>query len=163
MVCKCAAGFEGKRCERIEPCNTNNCQEPMICHGNKCICPEGVNCVGACSSGPCLNGATCHNTGNEFYCQCPNGYNGNFKKNSIQLMIFFKTVQIFIGTNCEVDIDECKTPGVCGNGICVNQPGNFKCYCEPGWTGALCDLDVDECLSHPCKNNATCLNKVCVI
>lgn len=139
VVCKCPSGFDGRRCERLESCNSNNCQEPMLCQGNKCVCPEGVNCVGACSSGPCLNGATCHNTGNEYYCQCSNGYNG---------------------TNCELDIDECRTPGICGNGICVNQQGTYKCYCEPGYTGALCDLDVDECLSHPCRNNATCLNKV---
>lgn len=67
---------------------------------------------------------------------------------------------ITLGTNCDVDIDECVNPGICGHGICVNHPGSFKCYCEPGFTGLLCDIDVDECLSHPCRNNATCINRV---
>lgn len=45
-------------------------------------------------------------------CICPDGYEGNL---------------------CERDIDECLlNPNICVNGICVNQPGTFKCYCEPG-------------------------------
>lgn len=141
-ACVCPPGFEGKRCERLETCSAANCQEPMVCSGGKCVCPDHAgNCNGGCSSGPCMNGATCHARGtNEYYCQCPSGWTG---------------------PNCEHDHDECQaSSGLCGHGICVNSPGSFKCYCEPGYTGLLCDLDVDECLSHPCRNNATCLNKV---
>ena len=66
-----------------------------------------------------------------------------------------------VGTNCETDIDECAvSQSKCVHGICVNQPGSFKCYCEPGFTGLYFDVDVDECLGHPCQNGASCLNKV---
>lgn len=77
-ICICPRGFEGKRCERLESCSPRNCQEPMVCIGGKCLCPEhATNCNGACLSAPCMNGATCHNTGsNEYYCQCTNGFNG---------------------------------------------------------------------------------------
>lgn len=40
------------------------------------------------------------------------------------------------GTLCEIDIDECNiTKGICGHGICINVPGSYQCYCEPGFTG----------------------------
>ncbi|XP_055375058.1 protein crumbs isoform X2 [Condylostylus longicornis] len=136
--CYCPSGFEGARCERLEPCSPNNCREPMTCSNGKCICLQGRNCL-PCKSNPCLNGGNCKTNGLSYECICPEGWNG---------------------TNCEIDIDECADKTVCGNGICVNQMGTFKCYCEPGFTGLRCDSDVDECLSQPCKNGATCMNRV---
>lgn len=140
-VCICPPGFDGKRCERIDSCNENNCESPMECANGKCVCPESVgSCTGGCAAGPCANNGKCHNRGtNDYYCLCPKGWSG---------------------TKCDIDIDECVQNAICGHGICVNHPGTFKCYCEPGYTGDLCNVDVDECLSHPCKNNATCINKV---
>lgn len=74
--CVCPSGFEGSRCERFEPCSSNNCKEPMACLGGKCICPDNINCGPACAVYPCVNGGTCHNKGSGYYCQCPSGYNG---------------------------------------------------------------------------------------
>lgn len=114
----------------------------MVCsNNNKCICPEGINCE-ACNSNPCANGSTCRAKGSTYECICAEGWNG---------------------TDCEIDIDECKTANTCQNGICVNKLGGFKCYCEPGFTGLRCDVDVDECLSKPCQNGATCVNQVCSV
>ena len=40
----------------------------------------------------------------------------------------------FLGSLCEVDIDECAdVPCVYGN--CTNNPGSFDCTCIPGYTG----------------------------
>ena len=38
------------------------------------------------------------------------------------------------------------------------NPTNYSCVCEPGWTGLDCSEDIDECASDPCQNGATCTN-----
>ncbi|XP_037950728.1 protein crumbs isoform X2 [Teleopsis dalmanni] len=138
--CYCAIGYSGERCEKLEPCSLNNCQEPMVCAQNKCICPENKVCS-TCASQPCRNGGICTDLGNGgFECKCPAGWTGQ---------------------TCIKDVDECLLhPNICGNGICKNEEGSYKCYCTPGFTGIHCDSDVDECLSHPCQNGATCHNKI---
>jgi hypothetical protein len=43
------------------------------CLTNIMIFLSGKNCekiVSACQSGPCMNGATCHNTDNTYICNC---------------------------------------------------------------------------------------------
>lgn len=33
------------------------------------------------------------------------------------------------------DIDECKEiPGICANGVCINQIGSFRCECPTGFS-----------------------------
>ena len=32
-----------------------------------------------------------------------------------------------------LDIDECATPGICGNGTCTNVPGSYLCTCAVGF------------------------------
>ncbi|XP_023158448.1 protein crumbs isoform X2 [Ceratitis capitata] len=138
--CYCAGGFSGDRCEKAEPCTAVNCQEPMVCQLNKCVCPENKICA-ACSAQPCRNGGVCTDLANgEYTCSCTSGWTGR---------------------TCTKDVDECALdPNICGNGICKNEEGSYKCYCTPGFTGKHCDSDVDECLSHPCQNGATCNNKI---
>uniref|UniRef100_A0A1I8PY45 Protein crumbs n=1 Tax=Stomoxys calcitrans TaxID=35570 RepID=A0A1I8PY45_STOCA len=138
--CYCPTGYSGDRCEKLEPCTLNNCQEPMICAQNKCICPQDKVCT-QCASQPCRNGGMCSDLPNgDYECKCPAGWTGR---------------------NCVKDVDECAiSPKICGNGICKNEEGSYKCYCTPGFTGIHCDSDVDECLSHPCQNGATCHNKI---
>ncbi|XP_033615292.1 fibrillin-3 [Fukomys damarensis] len=51
------------------------------------------------------------------------------------------------------DVNECaENPGLCGNGLCVNTDGSFRCECPPGYgldpTGVSC-VDMDECLLNP--------------
>ncbi|XP_054726521.1 protein crumbs isoform X3 [Anastrepha obliqua] len=138
--CYCPSGFSGDRCEKAEPCTAVNCQEPMVCQLNKCVCPENKICT-PCSAQPCRNGGLCTDLPNgEYTCSCPSGWTGR---------------------TCTKDVDECVLdPNICGNGICKNEEGSYKCYCTPGFTGKHCDSDVDECLSHPCQNGATCNNKI---
>uniref|UniRef100_A0A2K6UV65 Fibrillin-2 n=1 Tax=Saimiri boliviensis boliviensis TaxID=39432 RepID=A0A2K6UV65_SAIBB len=40
-----------------------------------------------------------------------------------------------IHTGKAVDIDECKEiPGICANGVCINQIGSFRCECPTGFS-----------------------------
>ncbi|KAM8705688.1 hypothetical protein ACLKA7_010053 [Drosophila subpalustris] len=138
--CYCSVGYSGDRCEKVENCTPLNCQEPMICAQNQCICPENKIC-NQCATHPCQNGGACLDLPNgDYECKCQRGWTGR---------------------NCANDIDECvQQPKICGNGICKNEKGSYKCYCTPGFTGIHCDSDVDECLSHPCLHGATCHNKI---
>lgn len=47
-----------------------------------------------------------------------------------KLNCFKNTVNVF----CVTDIDECRiSPDLCGQGICVNTPGDFECECFEGY------------------------------
>ena len=36
---------------------------------------------------------------------------------------------------CSADIDECREiPGICANGVCINQIGSFRCECSVGFS-----------------------------
>lgn len=151
-VCECQANYEGFNCEQlIDQCSANPCENGATCinrkdgvqcvcphgffgvyceNGNECgrDCPKGTECIsGECCEPDvngkqcktlsttecnCLNGGTCNGNGNSTVCICPEGFEGSL---------------------CENDIDECiQNSNICVHGICVNQPGTFKCYCEPG-------------------------------
>lgn len=37
---------------------------------------------------------------------------------------------------CFIDINECRHPGTCPDGRCVNSPGSYACVaCEEGYIG----------------------------
>ncbi|KAL0161598.1 hypothetical protein M9458_045323, partial [Cirrhinus mrigala] len=61
-------------------------------------------------------------------------------------------------------IDECREiPGICANGVCINQIGSFRCECPMGFSYnnilLICE-DIDECNSgdNLCQRNANCIN-----
>ncbi|MED6274642.1 Fibrillin-2, partial [Characodon lateralis] len=71
---------------------------------------------------------------------------------------------IDIHTGKPVDIDECREiPGICANGVCINQIGSFRCECPMGFSYnnilLICE-DIDECNSgdNLCQRNANCIN-----
>lgn len=114
FICECPPDFVGFNCEQlIDTCVAKDCPKDTICVSGQCCEPDlsGKNCKSYTSDDcNCLNGGVCN--GNSTVCICSEGYEG---------------------TLCENDIDECfQKPNVCVHGICVNQPGTFKCYCEPG-------------------------------
>jgi hypothetical protein len=63
-----------------------------------------------------------------------------------------------------VDIDECaRSPGICGNGTCVNQFGSHRCICDNGFEVSPkgdCK-DIDECRTYfnLCRNGR-CKNTI---
>ncbi|XP_049577285.1 fibrillin-2b isoform X1 [Syngnathus scovelli] len=71
---------------------------------------------------------------------------------------------IDIHTGKPIDIDECREiPGICANGVCINQIGSFRCECPMGFSYnnilLICE-DIDECNSgdNLCQRNAKCIN-----
>uniref|UniRef100_A0A8C4T440 Fibrillin 2b n=1 Tax=Erpetoichthys calabaricus TaxID=27687 RepID=A0A8C4T440_ERPCA len=71
---------------------------------------------------------------------------------------------IDIHTGKPIDIDECREiPGICANGVCINQIGSFRCECPMGFSYnnilLICE-DIDECNSGDilCQRNANCIN-----
>uniref|UniRef100_A0A8C2EZW0 Fibrillin 2b n=1 Tax=Cyprinus carpio TaxID=7962 RepID=A0A8C2EZW0_CYPCA len=71
---------------------------------------------------------------------------------------------IDIHTGKPIDIDECREiPGICANGVCINQIGSFRCECPMGFSYnnilLICE-DIDECNSgdNLCQHNANCIN-----
>uniref|UniRef100_A0A4W3HSE0 Fibrillin-2 n=1 Tax=Callorhinchus milii TaxID=7868 RepID=A0A4W3HSE0_CALMI len=71
---------------------------------------------------------------------------------------------IDIHTGKPVDIDECREiPGMCANGVCINQIGSFRCECPMGFSYnnllLICE-DIDECSNgdNLCQRNADCIN-----
>lgn len=82
-----------------------------------------------CSSNPCLNGGTCVNLHNSFFCVCPSQWKGFF---------------------CSEDVDECAiysgTPFGCQSGsTCVNTMGSFRCDCTPDTYGPQCTSKYNDC------------------
>ena len=103
-----------------------------------CLDPTGKDCqwIDACTSQPCANGSTCTVSGNKFSCICLSGYTGQ---------------------KCEIDVNECATPGLCQHGgTCVNLPGSYRCQCKPGYTGHRCESVYVPCSPSPCMNGGTC-------
>ncbi|CAH1238375.1 LTBP4 [Branchiostoma lanceolatum] len=147
-------------CEKdVDECADDPCDQQAVCTNTKgsftCTCNDGYTgdgstCTARCGQ-TCDANARCRNTdGSNYACVCNDGFQGN-------------------GLTC-TDIDECVGPDSChlDHGNCVNTPGSFDCFCNPGYqrtTGALHEcVDVDECLSeknrHPCSLDAHCDNSI---
>ncbi|KAL5004512.1 hypothetical protein ScPMuIL_017968 [Solemya velum] len=88
-----------------------------------------------CLRHPCKHGGTCHEAGNGYYCECPEGW---------------------MGTDCERDIDECSVQRCINGGTCVNTRGSYYCNCATGWYGPHCQEDVLECNTNPCLFDGKC-------
>lgn len=51
---------------------------------------------------------------------------------------------------CFADIDECRHPGTCPDGKCVNSPGSYTCLaCEEGYRGQSGSCVGEDCLPRP--------------
>ena len=67
--------------------------------------------------------------------------------------------QGYEGERCQFETSGCAPFNPCFRGTCQELGrGNYRCNCQPGFTGSKCETDVDECLSQPCQNGATCFN-----
>ena len=114
--CNCTAGWNGLNCDQT----INNCVAP---------------------SNPCLNGATCTNSVNNYTCSCTTGWTGR---------------------NCNQLVNNCVIPSnPCLNGAsCINSFNNYTCTCAAGWTGRNCSQLINNCeeQNNPCLNGASCTN-----
>ena len=101
--CVCSPGFTGSNCQhRVDACDSGPCLNDGRCssspqHGGgssssqtapafRCSCPVGFTgrrcesfvdwCTAVDGGGPCLNGATCVQRGNQYRCLCAPGWDG---------------------------------------------------------------------------------------
>uniref|UniRef100_A0A3Q2Y2B4 Delta-like protein n=1 Tax=Hippocampus comes TaxID=109280 RepID=A0A3Q2Y2B4_HIPCM len=182
--CKCRVGFSGRYCDdciRYPGCLHGTCQQPWQCNCQEgwggLFCNQDLNyCT---HHKPCLNGATCTNTGQGSYtCSCPPGYTGasceievnecsgnpcrNGGSCSDQDGSYQCTCPLgFYGKNCELSASSC-ADGPCFNaGRCVDNPeGGYFCQCPMGYAGFNCEKKIDHCSSNPCLNGAECVDLV---
>uniref|UniRef100_A0A8C6KIB9 Delta-like protein n=1 Tax=Nothobranchius furzeri TaxID=105023 RepID=A0A8C6KIB9_NOTFU len=139
--CKCRVGFSGRYCDdciRYPGCLHGTCQQPWQCNCQEgwggLFCNQDLNyCT---HHKPCLNGATCTNTGQGSYtCSCPPGYTG---------------------ANCEIQVSECSGNPCRNGGSCVDNDDSYTCTCPPGFYGNNCELSANTCADGPCLNSGRC-------
>ncbi|CAI5456586.1 unnamed protein product [Caenorhabditis angaria] len=90
---------------------------------------------------PCRNGGTCIPQYQDYFCICPDGYEGK---------------------DCRKDVDECEVlvNRCSNNGTCRNLIGTFECKCQKGFYGPSCDLISPICQSEDselCGEHGKCI------
>ncbi|XP_078377926.1 uncharacterized protein LOC144661094 isoform X1 [Oculina patagonica] len=177
--CQCPDGFNGQNCETKIPCppgkKTDNaqgrcCAFPFVYGGvtydsctkvahSRLWCSltakysgQWANCVNPCTNNPCKNGGTCTVTGDDiYYCQCPDGFEGNNCDTKIPCPPGKKT------DNAQGRC--CAFPFVYG-GVTYNSctkvaHSRLWCSLTAKYSGQWANC-VNPCTNNPCKNGATC-------
>ncbi|CAF4786385.1 unnamed protein product [Rotaria socialis] len=155
--CQCDIGYIGTRCDTIDscssnPCNQGSCVTSSNCLDNvcsySCLCSNdttGKNCeidIDPCLSSPCVNGGRCLTSLNSYECQCVPPYGG---------------------TNCDLIVNVC-IPNPCfNNGHCIRnltiQDGEYRCECQTDYMGTRCEY-FNGCSSSPCQNDGQCISSI---
>uniref|UniRef100_A0A8C9F173 Fibrillin 2 n=1 Tax=Pavo cristatus TaxID=9049 RepID=A0A8C9F173_PAVCR len=176
--CECPKGYylseETRICEDIDECVAHpGVCGPGTCYntlGNyTCICPPEYMQVNG--------GHNCMDMRKSF---CYRSYNGTTCENELPFNVTKRMCCCTYnvgkawnkpcepcptpGTGKAYYIDECKEiPGICANGVCINQIGSFRCECPTGFSYndllLVCE-DIDECSNgdNLCQRNADCIN-----
>ncbi|XP_070557860.1 delta-like protein 1 isoform X2 [Ptychodera flava] len=148
--CMCPLKYTGYRCETKLP-DCDSCHpEAEACMMAPCECQgdcEGQPPVSTskptvkCGYG-CMNGAECMwpGYGEEFHCQCPEGFTGMF---------------------CETEIPDCSKGDMChNNGECKMEYDEYFCECPYPFTGYQCEIEMKDCRTGDhdsmCKNGGVC-------
>jgi len=92
-----------------------------------------------CDGAPCVNGGRCVVVGDDYVCDCLDGYGP---------------------PNCSVNIDEC-ADNACENGsTCIDGIADYSCDCADGYEGDLCEDEINECDADPCNNGGSCTDEL---
>lgn len=49
-------------------------------------------------------------------------------------------LSVFLGDECDIDINECDSNPCHHAGTCLDQPNGYTCHCPHGWVGANCEI-----------------------
>lgn len=67
-----------------------------------------------------------------------------------------------VGTNCEINIDDC-VPDLCQNGgTCEDGVNLYTCLCPSGFEGDYCEDNRNECILNVCVNYLNCVDLVSI-
>ncbi|XP_030628324.1 delta-like protein 4 [Chanos chanos] len=140
--CVCREGWQGTfctECKKYPACKHGTCEQPWQCNCKEgwggLFCDQDLNfCT---HHKPCVNGATCMNTGQGSYtCTCRPGYTG---------------------VNCELEVKECDSSPCRNGGQCTDLPnGGYACTCLRGFEGDHCEHSLLTCADSPCFHHGTC-------
>uniref|UniRef100_A0AAZ3P4H2 Delta-like protein n=1 Tax=Oncorhynchus tshawytscha TaxID=74940 RepID=A0AAZ3P4H2_ONCTS len=142
--CVCREGWQGlfcDECKKYPACKHGTCQQPWQCNCKEgwggLFCDQDLNfCT---HHRPCVNGATCMNTGQGSYtCTCPPG---------------------FTGVNCELELQECDSDPCRNGGLCTNLDVGYRCSCPQGFEGSHCEHSLLTCADSPCFHSGQCHQK----
>ncbi|XP_062857522.1 delta-like protein 4 [Trichomycterus rosablanca] len=139
--CICREGWQGTfctECKKHPVCKHGTCQQPWQCNCKEgwggLFCDQDLNfCT---HHKPCMNGATCTNTGQGSYtCTCRPG---------------------FTGTNCELEVRHCDSNPCRNRGHCTELDNSYSCTCLPGFEGTHCENSLLTCADMPCFQGGKC-------
>uniref|UniRef100_A0A4W4FU16 Delta-like protein n=1 Tax=Electrophorus electricus TaxID=8005 RepID=A0A4W4FU16_ELEEL len=141
VCCSCREGWQGTlctECKKHPVCKHGTCQLPWQCDCKEgwggLFCDQDLNfCT---HHKPCMNGATCMNTGQGSYtCTCPPGYTG---------------------VNCELEVRHCDSSPCQNQGHCTELDNGYICTCLPGFEGTYCEHSLLTCADRPCFHGGKC-------
>lgn len=56
------------------------------------------------------------------------------------VVVFLLFFCIFLGEECDIEINECDSNFCYYVGICLDQFNGYICYCLYGWVGVNCEI-----------------------
>lgn len=66
----------------------------------------------------------------------------------------------FSGTNCQVNVNECRSDPCRNGATCHDRLNNFYCTCRAGFTGRLCQSNINDCARVICRNGGVCVDLI---
>ena len=65
-------------------------------------------------------------------------------------------VKCNLGTNCDVNIDDCASSPCANGGVCQDLLDGYNCQCPFLFEGANCEINLNPCRTSPCLNGGSC-------
>ncbi|XP_036362567.1 protein jagged-1b-like isoform X5 [Octopus sinensis] len=179
----CSQGYYGPNCAiRCDIPTSEQTRFQCDANGQK-VCKPGfsgplcnINGIGECelTTAPCLNGGTCVEEINGYFCRCAYGYTGPKCETVISACLSAPCMNggrcsnagtsfechclpNFYGPRCQFE-DKCRSVTCLNGGTCVITNFVAKCICPQSWTGQRCEIPINQCTPNPCQNNGYCHN-----